>query len=936
MRSRLATPEPIAASPPAALDNRTDEMPFAGLLARAAKALKANAVWYWQGGPVASASSPTSQPLTAEDLAGWSLPETGCARRRGNPSGTGHWLGGRIPARREVPHAQGWLVAYRDSPFTAADERILANFVNVAGAYMAATGTTPASPLGETSINHRAPAAGAAKTARAARTKQRASSTLPAGSSESAVAPPASKADTPREAAFDAQTQAALFDATLEALPGAFILLDARGKLLRWNQSIERVVGYSTERLQTLTMSELVVPAERELARTALRNLIGEGVPISIDIQVCHADNQAVPYHLKARRVDTPSGQYILIIARDISERQRAERDIRQAKARLDLAMTSSGVALWDWDIAANTVYLNEGFAHLLKVEQLALTRPAEEVASWTHPDDQARFRRALDSAKREPDGQFDCEYRLVRANGDIVWVLSRGRVTERDAEGQALRLLGTSMNITQRKAAEERVEYLATRDALTGLPNRVLLADRLEQGIVQAARNSGCLAFMFIDLDRFKTINDSLGHAVGDELLKRVANRMQACIRASDTVARLGGDEFAIILSELEDGDEAGVKSVAEKIVAALAMPMQIDNHALNTSCSIGISLYPRDGRDSDTLMRSADVAMYHAKEKGRNNYQFFSADMNARAQERLATENYLRLALRRNELTLVYQPRYSMRENRLIGAEALLRWQHPRRGLLTPDAFVSVAEESGMIVTIGEWVLETACAQLAEWRRRHTSFQMSVNLSVEQIRDGERLFSTVSHALRAANLPGSSLELELTESILMQSIKEKVSLLNRLGELGVSIAIDDFGTGYSSLSYLKQLPVDTIKIDASFVRDLVDDPNDHAIVQAILAMAKNLSLATVAEGVETAAQLDQLRTMGCDEFQGYLMSQCLLASSNSASCKGFRVESRTSSWRNRAGWAAPSTRAKMPHLCLDFHTLANLQFVFCGVTVH
>jgi EAL domain-containing protein (putative c-di-GMP-specific phosphodiesterase class I) len=334
------------------------------------------------------------------------------------------------------------------------------------------------------------------------------------------------------------------------------------------------------------------------------------------------------------------------------------------------------------------------------------------------------------------------------------------------------------------------------------------------------------------------------------------------------------------VILSDINANDTEGANAVAEKLVTALAMPMLVDSHHLNTSCSIGVAVFPADGRDSANLMRNADVAMYHAKEMGRNNFQFFSSDMNARAQERLATENFLRLALRRNELLLMYQPRLSMMTGNVTGAEALLRWQHPRRGLLRPDAFISVAEEAGMIVPIGEWVLETACAQLASWRRVNPEFQLSVNLSVEQIRDGERLYGGVANALRAANLPGQALELELTESILMQSVKEKVTLLNRLGELGVSLAIDDFGTGYSSLSYLKQLPVDTIKIDASFVRDLVDDANDHAIVQAILAMAKNLSLQTVAEGVETQAQLDQLRAMGCDEYQGFLVSQAVVAS--------------------------------------------------------
>jgi diguanylate cyclase (GGDEF)-like protein len=380
----------------------------------------------------------------------------------------------------------------------------------------------------------------------------------------------------------------------------------------------------------------------------------------------------------------------------------------------------------------------------------------------------------------------------------------------------------------------------------------------------------------MLIDLDRFKTINDSLGHHVGDELLKTVAQRLTSCVRASDTVARLGGDEFAVILENLSDDD--GAQQVAEKMIAAMGASMVLEGQALNTSCSIGISLFPADGRDSATLMKNADVAMYYAKEKGRNNYQFFSAEMNTRAQERLSVENYLRLALRRNELVLHYQPRMNAGTGGLVGAEALVRWQHPRRGLLAPDKFIEVAEDSGLIVPIGEWVLQAACAQVAAWQKSvRPDLRMSVNISVGQIADGKRLYGAVEAAVKAAAIDPACLELEITESHLMTNIEEKVALLDRLGALGVGLAIDDFGTGYSSLSYLKRLPVDTIKIDGSFVRDIGVDPNDEAIITAILAMAHSLRLSVVAEGVETEAQLKALKSLGCDEYQGYLASPAL-----------------------------------------------------------
>jgi diguanylate cyclase (GGDEF)-like protein len=396
---------------------------------------------------------------------------------------------------------------------------------------------------------------------------------------------------------------------------------------------------------------------------------------------------------------------------------------------------------------------------------------------------------------------------------------------------------------------------------------------------VVNAARHQAGFAFMFIDLDRFKTINDSLGHHAGDQLLKGVASRLSACVRASDTVARLGGDEFAVILENLRDDDDEGAQQVAEKMIAAMAAPMLIEGQPLTTSCSIGIGLYPADGRDSATLMKNADVAMYYAKEKGRNNYQFFSSEMNARAQERLSVESYLRLALKRNELVLHYQPRMTL-AGELVGVEALVRWQHPRRGLLAPVKFIDVAEDSGLIVPIGEWVIRTACIQVQLWQKHvKPGLRISVNLSVEQLTDGERLLRAVSESLHVACLDAACLELELTESHLMKDVEEKAAILQRLGDLGVGIAIDDFGTGYSSLSYLKRLPVDSIKIDSSFVRDIEADPNDEAIIRAILAMAHSLKLSVVAEGVETAAQFESLRALGCDEYQGFHESPALTA---------------------------------------------------------
>ncbi|MFY8063323.1 MAG: putative bifunctional diguanylate cyclase/phosphodiesterase, partial [Usitatibacteraceae bacterium] len=402
-------------------------------------------------------------------------------------------------------------------------------------------------------------------------------------------------------------------------------------------------------------------------------------------------------------------------------------------------------------------------------------------------------------------------------------------------------------------------------------------LNDRLAIGLENARRKGTRLAFMFIDLDRFKTINDSLGHDVGDELLKRVAARLSACVRASDTVARLGGDEFAIILENLPpDGQET--QSVAEKMITSLAAPIQAGEHQLNTSCSLGIAVFPNDGDDAQTLMKNADVAMYDAKAKGRNNYQFFSEAMNAKAQERLQIETALRLALRRNELLLYYQPRVGFQTGEVTGVEALVRWQHPKLGLLTPEGFMSVAEDSGLVVPLGEWVIAEAFRQVALWQKKSgRNLAVAVNLSMGQMFDAKRLVTTIESSLQKTGLDPHDVELELTESMLLKSGEETSAALKHLGELGVGIAIDDFGTGYSSLSYLRQLPVDSIKVDSSFVRDIGADPNDEAIIRAIIAMTHSLKLNVVAEGVETEAQYRALRDLECDEYQGFYFSKPL-----------------------------------------------------------
>src|SRR5882724_370668 len=415
---------------------------------------------------------------------------------------------------------------------------------------------------------------------------------------------------------------------------------------------------------------------------------------------------------------------------------------------------------------------------------------------------------------------------------------------------------------------ANARLRHAATHDALTGLPNRVLLADRLRQAIARSSRHQMRFAVLVVDLDRFKAINDSLGHIAGDELLQEVARRLSDLLRKEDTLARLGGDEFVLLIHEVSTPQDA--EEVARKVLSQVALPVQLAGLDVHVSPSVGICLCPDDGVDSETLLQHADAAMYHAKKKGRNTYQFFAPAMNAFARERLELESGLRTALAQREFELHYQPKVDVATGRIESAEALIRWRHPKRGLIPPGGFIPLAEETGFIVQLGEWVLYEACRQARAWQAEGLHLRMAVNLSARQFRQ-DSLIETVRGALTAARLEPRYLELELTESAVMQDAESSVQIMRRLSDAGLRISVDDFGTGYSSLSYLRRLPLDKLKIDRSFIREIVTSRDDAEIVRAIVTLAHSLHLKVIAEGVETAEQLTFLRSLGCDQYQGF-----------------------------------------------------------------
>jgi diguanylate cyclase (GGDEF)-like protein/PAS domain S-box-containing protein len=446
-----------------------------------------------------------------------------------------------------------------------------------------------------------------------------------------------------------------------------------------------------------------------------------------------------------------------------------------------------------------------------------------------------------------------------------------------RDAANRPGHYVFGFLDISDRKQAEARIEYMAFHDPLTGLPNRRLAIERLDLAIALADRSGSRTALMFLDLDNFKTINDSFGHAVGDLLLQAVASRLMLCIRDSDTICRQGGDEFLIVLGNVTDSD--AITTVTEKILEALAPTFNIEGKELSTSSSIGIAVFPDDGRDIDTLLKRADTAMYHAKEAGRNAYSFFTEQMNLDAVEHQQIRVGLLHAMERGEFRLHYQPQIDLTSGRVIGAKALIRWHHPDRGLLTPEHFISIAEESGLIVPIGAWVLREACRQAAAWRKTGLPrMVIAVNVSAIQFKRGD-IEACVRQALDESGLPPECLELELTESVLIHDTDSVLATVQRLKSLGVMLSIDDFGTGYSSLSYLTRFKVDKLKIDRSFVCDMKNQPGNASMVRAIIQMALSLNLTTIAEGVEDAELVEFLRRQNCHEAQGYYFSRPLPA---------------------------------------------------------
>jgi len=555
----------------------------------------------------------------------------------------------------------------------------------------------------------------------------------------------------------------------------------------------------------------------------------------------------------------------------------RMERKLRESEERYALAIRAANDGIWDWNLKTNEIYFSTRWKAILGYKENEIGNNPDDWFNRIHPEDQKLVQTNLVSHIKGFTPQFQCEYRIQQSNGNYLWVLSRGLVV-RDIKGLPYRMAGSQSDITSRKLVEERLAHDALHDALTGLPNRVLFMDRLDNRLSHTKRNPNNLfAVMFIDLDRFKVVNDSLGHAVGDQLLIIIASRLKLCLRPEDTVSRLGGDEYAILINEVKDVSDA--IRIANRIKAGLVTTALLGTVERSPTASIGIAMVNSRYKTAGELIRDADTAMYRAKALGGNRHQLFDESMYINAVELIQLEGELKHAVAHEEWLVYYQPIISLANGETIGAEALVRWLHPRRGIVSPQEFIHIAEDTGLIVPIGEFVLRTACMQAKAWRDAgNPNLWVSVNISGRQFHD-QNLLEMIKEVLGDTGLPSSGLRLEITESEAIRNMEYTIKVLEDLNKLGVCVSLDDFGTGYSSLNYLRRFPLKCLKIDQSFIQDINLNQKSESLTKTIIAMARSLDLEVVAEGVEKEEQISFLRSQLCDNVQGYLLSHPISA---------------------------------------------------------
>ncbi len=679
--------------------------------------------------------------------------------------------------------------------------------------------------------------------------------------------------------------QSTILASILSSMSDGVVVVDTEGALIHKNPAAEYILGNQLAALLPQTTSvptpffcgETMVPCS-SLELPLVRTIAGESVD-GFTASFRTNDGQLRWLSITARPLIGPQDEVTggVAVVRDVSLAKQAELALRESEQRYALAARGANDGLWDWDLRNDQVYFSPRWKQMLGYAEDEIDNSPAEWLERVHPDDRERVEVHLAAHYRKLITHFEREYRILHRDGSYRWVLCRGLAVW-DERGQAIRIAGSQTDISDRKRAEERLMHDALHDWLTGLPNRMLFQDRLEHALARRRRNPNYgFAVAFLDLDRFKVINDSLGHATGDLLLKTVATRIKSCVRPGDTVARLGGDEFTILFEDIDH--EQSVIEITEQLQRVISAPIELGSQQIFTSASIGVTLSSLSYQAAADIIRDADTAMYHAKMSGKARTVVFNPTMHAAAMQLLQLESALRGALQRDELRLHYQPIVALDTKKIVGFEALVRWQHPEKGIMLPGEFIHIAEETGLIVPIGWWVLREACQQMQRWQQRIPEARqlwVTVNVSAKQLIE-PNVAQRIRQILKTTGIAPESLKLEITESMLIEHAVYITDTLNTIRAIGVQVCIDDFGTGYSSLSYLQQLPVDTLKIDRSFIKRLGSLGESSEIVRTILSLARALGLQAVAEGTETIEQVEYLREYDCELGQGWLFAKAL-----------------------------------------------------------
>ena len=651
------------------------------------------------------------------------------------------------------------------------------------------------------------------------------------------------------------------------------IFISPDGQIIDANEAAVKRYGYTRQELISMPVHKLRLPEDQLTVPCFLQN-----APQGMQFELKHVckDGSVFPIDISAKGATSNGKPIIISLIRDISKRKKAEAEVWLEKERAQITLESIGDAVITTDVRAHVEYLNPVAEALTGWSNSEATGiPLDKVFNIVNEETGKTLESPIVSSLTE--GRVVCianNIALVNKEG-ITIAIENSAAPIRDRDDSIIGAVLVFRDVSYKRNHMKELAHQAQHDALTGLPNRLLFNEHLKHALARAKRKKSRLAVMFLDLDRFKLINDTMGHSLGDQLLHDVAERIRQTLREGDTVARQGGDEFLVLLPEIKDELEAAL--VAERILGLFTQPIILEGNEIYISTSIGISLYPNDASDLETLVKQADTAMYYAKEKGRNNCQFFTVGLNMKANERLSTENSLRKALARGEFVLHYQPQVGLESGAVVGLEALIRWNSVELGMVSPTSFIPIAEETGLIIPIGEWVLRTACTQNKQWQKQgFPPLRMAVNISARQFREPS-FVKLVKGILQETELDPQWLELEITESIAMDNGDISLEMLSAFKEIGVRISIDDFGTGFSSLNYLRRMPIDTLKIDQSFIQDISTGENGEEVVTAIIQLAKNLHLKVIAEGVETNSQWSFLKDNLCDEMQGYLFSKAV-----------------------------------------------------------